>query len=114
MKTKQATTGQWKLIGGYGKLGDTNWGFDESRIETDKWLAECKKHIGETVLLTGGGSFGKYWYATLADVSLGKLGDNLRPRVKLVDLDPNWHPYSEEPNEFTPWLGSWQVSVWES
>jgi hypothetical protein len=101
---------QWKLIGGYGQIGDTNWGFNESKIESDKWLAECQKHIGETVLLTGGGSLGKAWLAKLTDVKLEKLGNNLVPQVRLENLKPKWDSYTKE-NIFTPYLGSWQISV---
>ncbi len=102
---------QWVKIGGYGELGDTNWGFDENLLETDKWLAECQKHIGETVLLTGGGAFGKAWLAKLTGVSLRDWGRNGMKRVaiRLENIKPKWSNYGE--NIFEPWLGSWQISV---
>ncbi len=102
---------QWKLIGGYGEIGNTNWGFDDSRIETQKWLEQCKKHIGKTVLLAGGGSFGKHWLAKLVDVSIGKLGDKDVPKVRLENIKPRWNKYTGGENVFEPWLGSWQISV---
>ncbi len=100
---------KWVKIGGYGELGNTNWGFDSSQVETDRWLNECQKHIGETVLLTGGGSFGKSWLAKLVTVSIGMLGDKPTPKVRLENIKPRF-TYSGE-NIFEPWLGSWQISV---
>ena len=100
---------QWVIIGGYGELGDTNWGFDNSQVETDKWLEECRKHIGETVLLTGGGSTGKCWLAKLTAVTIGILGGKPVPQVKLKNIKPRWSYYGE--NIFEPWLGSWQISA---
>lgn len=100
---------RWVKIGGYGQLGDTNWGFDGSQIETDKWAAECRKHVGQTVLLTGGGSMGKSWLAKLVAVSIGTLGGKPTPKVKLENLKPRWSSYGD--NTFEPWLGSWQISV---
>lgn len=100
---------QWHKIGGYGEVGDSNWGFDTSRIETEKWLAECQKHIGETVLLTGGGSLGKSWLAKLISVSINILGDKPTPKVRLEDIEPRFTYQGE--NIFEPWLGSWQISV---
>jgi len=90
------------IIGGYGEIGDWNWGYDKTKIETQKWFEQCQKHIGETVLLTGGGSFGNQWLAKLVDVSHDKLGDKDMVRVKLVDLDPPWNKWVEDisPNEF--------------
>jgi hypothetical protein len=99
----------WVKIGGYGRLGDCNWGFDETQIKAEEWLEECRKHIGETVLLTGGGSLGKTWLAKLTDVSIGSLGGRPTPKVRLEDIDPKWSCYGE--NIFEPWLGSWQISV---
>lgn len=105
--------GRWVLIGGYGEIGARNWGFDASRIETAKWLREARKHIGERVLLTGGGSFGKSWTATLERVSIGKLGGRNVPKVKLAGIDPPWSVAPGRPNTFEPWLGSWQISAWK-
>ena len=100
---------RWVKIGGYGRIGSINWGFDASQVETDKWLAECQKHLGETVLLTGGGSFGKYWLATLISVSVKMLGGKPTPKVRLENIKPRFSNYGE--NVFEPWLGSWQISV---
>lgn len=101
---------RWVIIGGYGQPGSTNWGFDHSQVETDKWLNECRKHIGDTVLLTGGGSFGKSWLAKLTRVSIGLLGNKPTPKVRLEDIKPRWTRYPDD-NSFEPWLGSWQISV---
>ncbi len=103
-------TKQWNKIGGYGELGNSNWGFDTTRIETDKWLIECQKHIGEIVLLTGGGSFGKSWLAKLVSVSIGILGNKPTPKVKLENIKPKWTAYNDD-DSFEPWLGSWQISI---
>jgi hypothetical protein len=103
---------KWKLIGGYGEIGNVNWGFDQSKVETEKWVSECQKHIGEIVLLTGGGSFGESWLATLTKVSIEMLGDKPTPRVRLENLKPKWNSYGED-NVFEPYLGSWQISVLE-
>lgn len=108
-KAKKKT--RWQLIAGYGQLGSWNWGFDETKIEPDKWLKELQKHIGERVLLTGGGSFGKHWYCTLANASIDLLGDKPTPKVTLKNLRPRMDKWSKEPNIFEPWLGSWQISV---
>jgi len=106
---------QWKLIGGYGEIGDTNWGFDSKQIQAQKWAGECRKHIGETVLLTGGGSFmGSAWVAKLIKVSIRKFHDGSKGvAVKLIDIDPPMNKYVEDkrPNKFEPWLGSWQISA---
>ena len=100
---------QWVKIGGYGELGNTNWGFDHSQVEANGWMKECQKHIGETVLLTGGGSFGKGWLAKLVAVGIGMLGDKPTPKVRLENIKPRWTHYGD--NIFEPWLGSWQISV---
>jgi hypothetical protein len=101
----------WQKIAGYGELGDINWGFDSSQVRTDEWLRECQKHIGETVLLTGGGSFGKAWLAKLTGVSLGMLAGKPTPKVRLENLEPPMSSYGE--NIFEPWLGSWQISIYK-
>ncbi len=105
---------QWQLIGGYGKIGDTNWGFDENQIQTDRWLAECQRHVGETVLLTGGGSFGNCWLAKLTRVFLRDWGRDGQKRVavRLENIKPKWSTLRGN-NFFEPWLGSWQISVKE-
>ncbi|MBA7688536.1 hypothetical protein ES703_97020 [subsurface metagenome] len=100
---------QWTKIGGYGELGSLNWGFDHSQVRADKWLEECQKHIGETVLLTGGGSMGKAWQAKLVTVSIGILGGKPTPKALLKNIKPRWSNYGD--NVFEPWLGSWQISV---
>jgi len=102
---------KWKQIGGYGQIGDMNWGFDESRIEAEKWLGECKKHIGKIILLTGGGSLpGTFFLALLSDAWMSQLGDTPVPQVKLTNVTP---PVAGRSTEFEPYLGSWQISVLE-
>ncbi len=102
-------TKKWHQIGGYGKLGDMNWGFDKTQVNTDEWVEECSRHIGETILLTGGGSMGKGWLAKLTRVSVGMLGNHLTPKVLLENIKPRFSNYGD--NTFEPWLGSWQISV---
>lgn len=99
----------WVKIGGYGRPGSMNWGFDASQVETDKWVEECQKHIGETVLLTDGGPVGRCWLGKLVAVSTGMLGGKLTPKVRLENIKPKWSNF--EGNVFEPWLGSWQISI---
>lgn len=106
------TKKRWIKIAGYGELGDTNWGYDLSLVKTDKWYAELQKHIGKTVLLTGGGSCHKCWLAKLVAVSIGILNGKSVPRVRLESIKPRWSHIGE--NVFEPWLGSWQISVKEA
>ena len=100
---------QWVKIGGYGDLGSTNWGFDHDQVETETWANECRKHIGKMVLLTGGGSFGKWWFAKLTDVSVDMCGGKPTPKVRLEHIRPRWSYFGN--NVFEPWLGNWQISV---
>ena len=103
-----------RKIAGRGELGNWNWGATVIRPleELKKELRELKKHIGKKVLLTGGGGPGVH-IGILVDawledyVHMGKKGKGLR--VKLVDLDP---PIAGM-KEFTPWVDSWQISVFE-
>ena len=99
-----------KLIAGRGKLGDTNWGatFDNNRKPLERQLRELKKHFGETVLLTGGGSLGKSWTATLINAEILPMGDNLGLRAYLENVTPPMHC---DDDKFEPWINSWQISV---
>lgn len=110
-KREQPSKGRWVLIGGYGEIGAQNWGFDPSKITAEKWATEARRHIGERVLLTGGGS-SKAWMATLERVSIKIFRGERVPEVRLTDIDPPWDspPY---PNVFEPYLGSWQISIWD-
>ena len=103
-----------RKIAGRGRLGNWNWGATVIRDEKVllEELKELKKHIGEKVLLTGGGGpgahIGKLVDAWLEDYTyMNKKGKGLR--VRLVDLDP---PIAGM-REFTPWIDSWQISVFE-
>jgi len=104
----------WKLIAGRGKLGDMNWGaeFDNNAEALKPQLEELRKHIGETVLLTGGGSFfGTYWTALLADANIVPFGNDgkVALQAKLSCVNP---PLGGK-TDFEPYINSWQISVWQ-
>lgn len=102
----------WKIIGGRGEVGDMNWGVDfnahTTAAELKPTLKEIKKHIGETVLLTGGGGFGART-GKLSDAKIALAwGKAHRIKVKLTNLDPSM----SGDTVFEPWLDSWQISIW--
>jgi len=104
----------WKKIAGRGKLGDMNWGASLKRNKevVDREIEELKKHIGEIVLLTGGGGTG-YQIGILKKVWLYKKNGCYCPQVKIVNLKGvDCFGLETEEKEFTPFIDSWQISVW--
>lgn len=98
-----------KKIAGRGELGHLNWGADFSRSKRvlEKELKELKKHMGEEVLLTGGGG-SRVSYHKLIKAWIGKYGKNkwtLQAKLR-PGLDRNG-------GSFTPYLDSWQISITE-
>lgn len=94
---------QVELIAGRGSPGSMNWGYaDPDEAQINKWMVDLKKEVGKKVLLSGGGGFGIN-SAILKEV--WKEGDGLR--VRLSNLNP---PELSGGKDFTPWIGSWQIS----
>jgi len=98
----------WKLIAGRGELGNINWGYDDSISEkiVKKWYKNLKNHIGEKVLLSGGGGH-DYNFGKLTDVKMDTFNNKPAIKVKLENLDP---PIAGR-QTFEPWINSWQISV---
>lgn len=101
----------WKLIAGQGELGSINWGanFNQTPKTLQKWLKKLKAHLNETVLLTGGGGH-QTRKGTLKSVKIVKYDRFDVVRVKLSDLVPELVGMTE----FEPYIGSWQISVWQN
>lgn len=97
-------------IAGRGKLGDMNWGADFNRPEKVvlKEHEELKKHIGEPVVLTGGG--GWVWYVgVLKGIKIDEIDGKKIVRAHITNLDM---PIGGK-HEFSPLLDSWQISVFD-
>ncbi|MFX0210536.1 MAG: hypothetical protein ACFFDT_31440 [Candidatus Hodarchaeota archaeon] len=97
-----------KKIAGRGELGHLNWGADFSRSKKvlQEELKELQKHIGEKVMLTGGGGH-EASYHTLKRAWIERFNDEkwgLR-----AELEPS--PFHWQKENFTPWLDSWQISI---
>jgi len=98
-----------RKIAGRGELGNLNWGADFSRSKRtlQKELKELKKHIGEKVLLTGGGGH-RASHHTLVDAWIEPCGKRWALQAKVTPS------ISASMGEFfTPYLDSWQISVIE-
>jgi len=96
----------WRLIAGRGMLGDWNWGYSDPDPEIlRKWCEALKKHIGEDVLLSGGGSGSNL--AKLTGTRMTKLAGKPALKVTLVNLRPSMGTH----HQFSPYIGSWQISV---
>ncbi len=105
---------EWRMIAGRGSPGSQNWGYD-NRIALEvyqDWKGELDRHIGEIVALTGGGGWGVYGYGRLEKseiIPFHNTGDpGLKVYIKgLYDPSRTWR----EPEDFDPWVNSWQVWV---
>jgi len=100
---------EMKKIAGRGRGPQMNWGADVTRpISTlRRQLRELKKHIGEFVVVTGGGGSG-YKYAILTGAELAPYGtDGVGLRAHLDRVTPNggYGP------KFDPWIDSWQINI---
>ena len=95
-----------RKIAGRGKIGDQNWGFDPHRNpETCKAeYEELKRHIGEIILLSGGGG-SEMNLAVLEDVTWNeKFG---AAQCKLSHITP---PIGNR-RTLNPIMNSWQISI---
>lgn len=99
-----------KKIAGRGELGDLNWGanFTRSKEALKRELRKLQKHIGERVLLTGGGG-NRASYHTLENAWIERFDDE-KWGLK-AELSPS--PFEWQEDNFTPWLDSWQISIIE-
>lgn len=95
-------------IAGRGKPGDWNWGWvPRSESEIEKELQILRRHLGQIVLLSGGGGPGVN-LAVLEDAWIERMGNGEKAlRVKLTHLTP---PLGGR-DTFTPYVGSWQISA---
>jgi len=101
---------QWVKIAGRGRLGNVNWGadFSQSHEEKQGWYNELIKHIGEVVVLSGGGSFDrKTWFGVLKSCEWGLCGDKEAIKVRLENMNPKMSGN----HVFEPWIDSWQISI---
>jgi hypothetical protein len=104
-------TARWFKLGGKGKIGSSNWGYHEPQddLEAEEWLKNCQEQIGNTVVLSGGGSLMNEMHAAILDkAEFAMCGDHKTVRVCLSNIKPT---FSEIDNCFDPFLGSWQLSV---
>jgi hypothetical protein len=99
---------QIKKIAGRGEGVQMNWGATVTRARSilTRQLKELKKHIGEIVVVTGGGGFGHKW-AILKKVELVPYDKGMGLKAHLDRVTPNggWGP------KFEPWIDSWQINV---
>lgn len=98
-----------ELIAGRGKIGSMNWGYgDPTDAQISEWKSELENEIGEKVILTGGGGSGMH-SAILTEVWVDEHspGGPKGLRVRLANTSP---PMMRDGKDFTPWIGSWQIS----
>jgi hypothetical protein len=104
-----------RKVAGRGKLGDMNFGADfnytsEEGLRSE--FEELKKHIGEVVVLSGGGGwdfhFGVLKSVEMVDV---EVDGSVRKAIR-VTLD-HLTPSMAGRREFSPYIDSWQISVLE-
>lgn len=85
-----------------------NWGADVTRPISilRRQLRELKKHIGEFVVVSGGGGSG-YKYAILKGAELVPYDKGMGLKAHLDRLTPNggWG------RSFDPWIDSWQINI---
>lgn len=114
-ENKKESEKNWKMIAGKGELGDMMWGdwtnFDEEELK-ERYLA-LDSHKHEKVLLSGGGGTGVH-VARLWEVwiELKRNGDGEWYKKLRVDLR-NVRPKLTSNHKFTPYIGSWQISIWQ-
>lgn len=116
MNKTQTEKSQWKLIAGRGEGQSMNWGFDDKIPETTyrKWYDALKSHIGEKIVLTGGGGFGCQ-FGTLAKVSMVEFPRNSGKQVLQTTIENCYDPQKtwREPETFEPYINSWQLWIKE-
>ena len=102
----------WRKLAGRGEIGNENWGanFNQSEEEKKQWLENLRKHIGEVVLITGGGGR-DFNLGVLKDARLVELGDKQVVQAKLENVTPRM-AFTEN-GIFEPYLDSWQISALE-
>jgi len=100
----------WKKIGGRGEFGDMNWGASPTGFPMDEVkpkAEELEEHIGETVLLAGGGGRSTR-LGTLQDVKIKEYNkEGYKIRVYLENVRPK----IGGDDVFNPILDSWQILV---
>lgn len=104
-------------IGGRGSGGSMNWGTRmpfEDREPLEDTARTLRKHVGEPVVLTGGGGPGME-LAVLEDARVRECGDGwgLRAEVTVYGgkLTAGRFSVKDVGDAFTPWVDSWCVHV---
>ena len=99
-------------VAGRGEIGHVNYGATIARDEETilKEYSILKEHLGEPVLLTGGGGY-TMSIGILEDVKIINLqGGEKALKVRLEDIKP---PVFGDEKVFEPWIDSWQISVFD-
>lgn len=104
---------KWTMIAGRGAPGSVNWGYDDNIPMTvyEEWNKELHKHIGETVAITGGGGYGSQ-FGKLTESKIIPFGTSGKMGLSAT-LEDVYDPTKtwRKPEEFTPWINSWQIWV---
>ena len=99
---------KWREIEPEGK-SDQHWGYTD-HAALGRTLAEVKGHIGETVLISGGGGPGMS-QAVLAGAEILPFGSAQGKRWGLKVHLKNVKPKIGSDSGFDPWLDSWTLWV---
>ncbi len=105
-------------IAGRGERGSVNWGvkFDSDRARLEPWLAELNKHIGEVVMMTGGGCMnGEYWLGVLESAQIDPFPNgDVALHVKLTHVTPDFDFHRDGKREIDGLtVDSWQISIFK-
>lgn len=117
---------EWKQVAGRGVLGSCNWGasFDAPIEKLEKQRQELLDHLGEKVLLSGGGGPGSQVVTLVGVPPIETKDGQSRLHAVLMGatfggrdyedrLDRKWGYVHSMPTNllFEPALDSWQISV---
>ncbi len=95
-------------------LTDDIKSWSEPKGKLLKILKRLEQHYNKEVIVWGGGGWGSST-AILKRVEIQPTilndHDGYTLRAYLDRVNPPISPYAKNKNEWTPWLGSWQISV---